>query len=141
MASFAKTVLTDTGFWYAFYDARDPYHKQAEGKGDLLETSTVLLPWPCLYETINTRFVKNTMAVRRFEALLRQGHAIRLPDEPYRELALEAVMTTVASRSMALVDMVIRIILDDINVRKHGLLTFNQRDFSDLCRKHQIEML
>jgi predicted nucleic acid-binding protein len=141
MASSAKTVLTDTGFWYAFYDARDPYHLQAEGKGDLLETSTVLLPWPCLYETFNTRFAKNRIAVRRFEALLRQTHVVRLPDEPYREAALEAVMTTVASRSMALVDMVIRLILDDANVRKDGLLTFNQRDFSDLCRKHRIEML
>jgi predicted nucleic acid-binding protein len=141
MPSFAKTVLTDTGFWYAFYNARDQYHEQAERKGNLLETSTVLLPWPCLYETFNTRFAKNTTAVRRFEALLRQPHVVRLADEPYREAALEAVMTTVASRCMALVDMVIRLILDDINVRKHGLLTFNQRDFSDLCRKHQIEML
>ena len=141
MASFAKTVLTDTGFWYAFYDGRDPYHEEAERKGHLLETSTVLLPWPCLYETFNTRFAKNTIAVRRFETLLRQAHVIRLPDEPYREIALAAVMTTVTSRSMALVDMVIRLILDDINVRKHGLLTFNQRDFGDLCRKHQIEIL
>ncbi|MGH9432556.1 MAG: hypothetical protein ACRD3T_13525 [Terriglobia bacterium] len=141
MASFAKTILTDTGFWYAFYDARDPYHTQAEEKGDLLETSTVLLPWPCLYETFNTRFAKNTIAVRRFEALLRQAHVVRLPDEPYREVALQAVMTTIAKRSMALVDMVIRLILDDIKVRKHGLLTFNQKDFDDLCRKHQIEML
>jgi len=141
MARFAKTVLTDTGFWYAFYNARDQYHERAERKTDLLETSTVLLPWPCLYETFNTRFAKNTTAVRRFEALLRQPHVVRLPDEPYREVALETVMRTVVSRSMALVDMVIRLILEDINVRKDGLLTFNPRDFSDLCRKHRIEIL
>jgi predicted nucleic acid-binding protein len=141
MAKFAKTVLTDTGFWYAFYDARDSYHTRAEAKGDLLETSNVLLPWPCLYETLNTRFAKNGIAVRRFEALLRRPHVIRVPDEPYRESALEATLTTVAVRRMALVDMVIRLILDDVNVRKHGLLTFNPRDFSDLCRKHRIEML
>lgn len=101
----------------------------------------MLLPWPCLYETFNTRFAKNTIAVRRFEALLRQPHVIRLPDEPYREIALEAVMTTVTSRSMSLVDMVIRLILDDVNVRKHGLLTFNEKDSSDLCRKNRIEIL
>lgn len=141
MASFAKTILTDSGFWYALYDARDPYHEQAQGKADLVEISTVLLPWPCLYETLNTRFAKNTIAVRRFEAVLRKAHVVRFSDEPYREAALEAVMTTAASRSMALVDMVIRLVLDDVNVRKHGLLTFNQRDFSDLCRKHKIEML
>jgi predicted nucleic acid-binding protein len=142
MPSFAKTVLTDTGFWYAFYETRDQYHEEAELKGDLLETSTILLPWPCLYEMVNTRFVtRNKIAVKRFEALLRQTHVIRLPDEPYREAALEAVTTTVESRSMALVDMVIRLILDDVNVRKHGLLTFNQKDFSDLCRKHHVELL
>ncbi len=140
-ASFAKTILTDTGFWYALYDPRDAYHSQAEKREDILQTSTLLLPWPCLYETFNTRFAKNRMAVRRFEALLRQPPVVRLPDEPYREAALEAAITSAASRSISLVDMVIRLILDDISVRKHGLLTFNQKDFSDLCRKHRIEML
>ena len=139
---FARTVLIDTGFWYAFYDDRDQFHEQAERKGDLLETSTLLLPWPSLYETINTRFVnRNRIAVRRFESLLRKPQVILLPDEPYREAALEAVLGTVESRGMALVDMVVRLILDDVNVRKHGLLTFNHRDFSDLCRKHRVEML
>jgi len=142
MPMFARTVLIDTGFWYAFYDDRDQFHEQAERKGDLLETSTLLLPWPSLYETINTRFVnRNRIAVRRFESLLRKPQVILLPDEPYREAALEAVLGTVESRGMALVDMVVRLILDDVNVRKHGLLTFNHRDFSDLCRKHRVEML
>jgi len=142
MPRFARTVLIDTGFWYAFYDDRDQFHEQAERKGDLLETSTLLLPWPSLYETINTRFVnRNRIAVRRFESLLRKPQVILLPDEPYREAALEAVLGTVESRGMALVDMVVRLILDDVNVRKHGLLTFNHRDFSDLCRKHRVEML
>jgi hypothetical protein len=94
-----------------------------------------------LYETFNSRFAKNTLAVRHFEKLLRQAHVVRLSDEPYRESALEVAIASVATRSFALVDVVIRLILDDINVRKHGLLTFNQRDFGDLCRRYQIEML
>ena len=137
----AKTVITDSGFWYAFYEPRDQYHAQARQMVDLLQSSILLLPWPCLYETLNTRFAKNKNAVRSFEILLRQPQVIRLPDEQYREAALEATITTAASRGVALVDMVIRLILEDVNVRKHGLLTFNQRDFSDLCRKHRIEML
>jgi predicted nucleic acid-binding protein len=141
MASFPKTVIIDTGFWYAFYNARDQHHQLAEQKADLLETSNILLPWPCLYETFNTRFAKNVTAVKSFEALLQQPHIVRISDISYREAALKAVLTTITSRRIALVDMVIRLILDDINVRKHGLLTFNQSDFSDLCRKHQIEML
>jgi hypothetical protein len=71
----------------------------------------------------------------------RQAHVVRLPDESYREAALEVAIANSARRSFALVDVVIRLILDDINVRKHGFLTFNQRDFGDLCRKHQIELL
>lgn len=126
MPRFAKTVLTDSGFWYALYDPRDPYHEQAQQREGLLQSSTLLVPRPCLYETFNTRFARNTIAVRRFAALLRQANVILFRDESHREAALETVVTTVASRSMALVDMVIRLILDDINVRKHGLLTFNQ---------------
>jgi predicted nucleic acid-binding protein len=143
MPSFAKTLLADSGFWYALYDERDQYHTEAAQKDHLLESTNVVVPWPCLYETFNTRFAKNKIAVRSFETLLRRAHVVLLTDEPYREAALEAAvsMALVGSRSIALVDMVIRLILDDINVRKHGLLTFNQRDFSDLCRKHQIEML
>ncbi len=143
MPSFAKTVVVDTGFWYALYDAGDQYHAQAEEKDHLLQTANVLLPWPCLYETFNTRFARNKMAVTRFGVLVRQAHVVLLRDEPYREFALEAAISTalIGRRHIALVDMVIRLILEDVNVRKHGLLTFNPRDFSDVCRKHQIEML
>ena len=143
MADFANTVLADTGFWYAFYDTRDQYHADAEEKGHLLQSTNVLIPWPCLYETFNSRFAKNKMAVRSFDTLLRQTHVKLLTDELYREAALETSfrMALVGSRNIALVDMVIRLVLDDPNVRKHGLLTFNPRDFSDVCRKHRIEML
>jgi hypothetical protein len=44
-------------------------------------------------------------------------------------------------RPISLVDMVIRYILDDVNIRKDCLLTFNRRDFVDVCRKRQIEIL
>jgi predicted nucleic acid-binding protein len=70
MSSLGKTVLIDTGFWYALYNGRDQYHEEAEKKADLLETSTILIPWPCLYETFNTRFAKNILAVRQFEKIL-----------------------------------------------------------------------
>jgi hypothetical protein len=64
-----------------------------------------------------------------------QTHVVRLPDEPLPGSTLEALVTTVASRSVALVDVVIRVTLDDVNVRKHGLLTFHQRGFSDFLQE------
>jgi len=143
MASFGKTVLADTGFWYALYNPRDDNHAAAEGKSDLFLTTNVLIPWPSLYETFNTRFAKNKIAVRSFEALLRQTHVELLPDEPYREAALQAALASAltGARDLSLVDMVIRLILDDINIRKHGLLTFDQKDFIDICAKRNLELL
>lgn len=92
--------------------------KEAEEKPDYLETATELVPWPSLNETVNTRFAKNAIGIKRFEALLRRKHVAGISDEPCREKALEAVFRTAGLRSMALVDMVIRLILDGINVRK-----------------------
>jgi hypothetical protein len=98
MSNFGKTVIIDTGFWIAFYNARDQYHVETEKKADLLETSTILVPWPSLYETFNSRFAKNTLAARHFEKLLRQTHVVRLSDEPYRESALEVAIAGVNRR-------------------------------------------
>ena len=143
MSRFAKAVLIDTGFWYALYDPRGRYHAQAVSREDTLQSADVLLPWPCLYETFNTRFANNRLASQRFEIFLRQPHVLRISDEPYRDAALEAAFdaSVRGERSLALVDMVIRLILDDVTVRKHGILTFNPGDFADLCQKHQIEMI
>ena len=109
----------------------------------MLLTTNVLIPWPSLYETFNTRFAKNKIAVRRFQSLLRQPHVELLRDEPYRETALRAALTHAleSERNVALVDMVIRLVLDDVNVRKHGLLTFDRSVFVDICARRRVELL
>ena len=141
--NFAKTIIVDSGYWYALYSPRDQYHSEAQEKESFLQTRNVLIPWPSLYETVNSRFVKNRIALWNFETFLRLPHVIRLSDDQYREAALEASleMALIRARNIALVDMVIRLILEDTNVRKHGLLTFNPADFTDVCWQHQIEML
>lgn len=143
MPNFAKTVLTDSGYWYALYNPRDSYHPEALRKNSNLTQANIIVPWPCLYETFNTRFAKNIMAVRQFEAFLSGPQVVLLNDAPYKDAALEATFKSSISgaRAIALVDMVLRLILEDINVKKHGLLTFNPSDFADLCRKYHIEMV
>jgi hypothetical protein len=143
MPSFIKTVLADTGFWYALFDPRDQYHARAAEREGLLRQSTILVPWPSLYETFNTRFAKNAIAVRGFQALLRQANFLLLEDEPYRRVALDDAFRLALDRQrpIALVDVVVRLMLDDVQLRKHGLLTFNPGDFGDVCRKHHIEIL
>jgi predicted nucleic acid-binding protein len=143
LARFATTLLVDSGFWYALYDKTDQHHAAAREKSDLIESANILILWPVLYETFNSRFAKNKVTLRSFERLLRQAHVSLLPDDNYREAALDACFSLALnqSRTIALVDMVIRLIVEDRRVRKHGLLTFNPRDFNDVCLRHQVEIL
>jgi predicted nucleic acid-binding protein len=137
------TLLVDTGFWLAFYDGREAEHKLAQTKFEIIDKARLIVPWPILYETLYTRFIKNPISVNRFDLLLKKPTTEILDDVSYRNQALHATISGSQNRlrAISLVDMVIRFILDDRNVRIEALLTINQKDFGDICRKRQIEML
>jgi len=141
LANSRKNILIDTCFWFALFDRHDSYHQRALALESIMDSAVILLPWPCLYETVNTKFVKNINAIKGFESLLRQRNVTFVADEPYRVAALDAVLKTAESRAMALADMVIRFIIDDENLRTDALMSFNHRDFADICRRRQIEFL
>jgi predicted nucleic acid-binding protein len=88
--------MVDTGYWYAICDPRAMNHQAAATRFTEFERHGIILPWPCLYETL---------------------------------------------RTMSLADMVMRLMLEDVNIRVNGLLTFNRKDFHDVCRKRGLEML
>jgi predicted nucleic acid-binding protein len=139
-----RTVLVDTGFWFALYDARDKQlHAVASTKASMIQRLQVVFPWPVLYEALNTRFVKNSIGMLAIEALVKSPRAILIDDKTYRTGALDATLREFRNRSRALslVDMVIRFILDDPNIKIDGLLTFNEEDFADICRKRRIQIL
>jgi len=138
----AKYVLLDTGFWYALYDSRDMHHEEAMILADERALDNFMLPWPCLYETLNTRFVRRREWLRSFRGLVRRQNVRMLADGPYRERALASVLEQGrASICLSLVDTVIREILRDLSVRVDAIVTFNDRDFADLCAKRNIEMV
>jgi hypothetical protein len=89
------------------------------------------------------RFVKNSMAVARYEAFMRDCDVQRIDDAPYRDGALTQTIAAArdGKRSIALVDMVIRFMLDDVNVRSNYLITFNKKDFLDVCNRRRVELL
>lgn len=143
MPDFPRAILADTGFWFALYDSHDQFHRVAceiNSKLDL-DRVKILLPWPSLYETLNSRFVGHSTAMSGFTRLLLRPQVVRLSDCGYREKSIETVIQSWRKRPLSLVDMVIRAMLDDRNIIKHGLLTFNHRDFADICRKNRIELI
>lgn len=137
----AKKILLDSGFWYALFDERDKYHNQVQSALDGLTFHTWLLPWPTLYETLNTRFVRRATWMLSFQSLLNKTSVYRLDDISYREIALGNLFLAEQKREFSLVDLVIREMLKDERLEINALLTFNPGDFFDLCQKRRIELL
>ncbi len=136
----AGTILIDTGFLFALYEPRDEHHLDAVAKSNLLDLRPVILPWPVLYETVNTRFSRRRATMAQFAALVRQAGTELLDDEGYRADAYRTVVSS-ASRPLSLVDAVLRAVVDDPNVPVQAMLTFNARDFADVCRRNAVQLL
>jgi len=139
----ANTVVVDAGYWYALFDSRDALHTKADAKASHIESLTVVFPWPTLYETLGTRFVKNRLGIDRLARVLKQSNVRFIDDSPYRDAALEATLreARIGKRSISLCDMVIRLMIEDVNIRIDAILTFNEKDFSDVCRSAKVEIL
>ena len=138
----AKNLLVDTGFWYALYDIRDSCHEEARRLADILDRSNLILPWPCLYETLNTRFVKRRDWLDGFFEFCGHSTTVRLSDEPYRDKALAKVFKSPAPwMSLSLVDWIIRLAIEDRNLRIDAMVTFNPKDFFDICHPRRIELI
>ena len=138
-----EVLLVDSGFFFALFDPRDSHHAAAIEMQEWLEQLSVVIPWPILYETINTRFVRRPTTIERFESILRRPDTELLDDSRYRRDAYEETFA-LARRgygARSLVDSVLCAILADVNVRISAMLTFNERDFASLCGSRGVEFL
>jgi predicted nucleic acid-binding protein len=138
-----NNILIDTGFWIALYDSRDSFNVVANDMFEYLALGNVIIPYPSLYETINTRFVKNRLGMKSFKMLLERTNFQLLDDADYKEFALESTFDFAynSNRSLSLVDMVIRQMLADERLKIDHLISFNQGDFVDICTRRNIRML
>ncbi|MBF0509705.1 MAG: hypothetical protein HQK57_12375 [Deltaproteobacteria bacterium] len=140
--SFGHKVIVDTGFWIALFDPRDRRHDEAVVKKSVLSKLSIVLPWPCLYETLRTRFVKNLSGVKSLEEFLGRPNISLVDDDYYKKRAYELTIKGASKgRTISMIDMLIRLMLDDKELRITHLLTFNEKDFVDVCRIRQIELL
>jgi len=136
-----NNIIIDTGYWYALFDARDEYHLEANELADYLDLGNILIPYPTLYETLNTRFSKRTEWMTEFKKIIERDNVTLINDADYKESALNLTFesTILENRPISLVDTIIRIMLDDNNLKIDYLLSFNPGDFFDICQKRRIE--
>lgn len=142
-ANVNRLVLADTGFWIALYDPRDQYHRVANQIMDQLALGTFLFPWSLFYELLRTRFVRRPGWVESFRRVILHQRITILDDIDYRGSALNQTIELAsgglgANRGISLVDMVIRLVLEDPKRRVGELITFNAADFSEVCTRRRI---
>ena len=137
-----RRLLVDTGFFFALFNEKDQYHASACNLSKWLDNLSIILPWPVLYETVNTRLSRRPIDLVRFKAIVELQDTVLLDDSPYRSESYKTVMTPTRRGSpLSLVDAVLRAIVEDVNVPVEAMLTFNHRDFADICSKHNVELL
>jgi len=139
----AKIVLTDACFWLGLVDPKDQYHEMSNTVAELIEGYQIIFPWPCLYETISTHLSRRRDRLLYLEEFIKKPDIILFDDGNYKDNALEEVfkLNKTSGHTYSLTDSVIREILRDIDVRVNYLVTFNSRDFIDVCQLRQIEIL
>jgi len=137
----AKSILIDSGFWYAFFNQRDQHFTNAHNLyEDHLYLHTLILPWPTLYESLNTRFSRRIIWIKEFSKIITRHEIFFVDDSGYRKPALDTFLLP-KDKPFSLVDIVIRNILEDNSLKIDAIVTFNEQDFSDICYKRQIKIV
>lgn len=136
----AKNIVADSGFWFGLFNPRDEHHASACSIEISLSTHSIVIPWPSLYETLNTRLIRRQTERLRFNSYLKRESTVLLEDAGYKAKSLEYVLGQ-RSTTYSLVDHVIRSMLEDSNVRIDAIITFNPSDFIDVCQVRGIEIV
>ena len=147
-----KSISVDAGFLIGLYDESDQFHlKAAEYFLSFFDSTRnrLLIPWPVLYETVSTRMVKNRKGLalleRDWKLLRGQGRLELLPDTQFRDAAIDECFEELGKpnphyRSLSAVDRVLRKMLSDVNIQIHAFVTFNPKDFRDVCIRFGCEL-
>src|ERR1035437_4158842 len=108
-------IIIDTGFWIALLDPKDFDNKdEAERIAEEIKDEDLIIPFPTLYEFVNSRLSRRDSKIQ-FETILNRTNIVRLSDTEYKEKALENFFLKSNSEyyDVSLVDEVIKLIIDD----------------------------
>jgi predicted nucleic acid-binding protein len=137
-------ILVDTGVWLALCDSNDGTvdEDKLEEIYSKIKPHSIVIPWPVAYETLRTRFVRNRLAMERFEREIKSPGIVLFDDAPYRDEAINLCLESSLRRGrpMSMVDCLMRLVLEDPATKISYLVTFNLKDFADVCRARRIEL-
>ena len=121
-------VLIDTGFWIALYNpAKDPLLSiDAERIKEDIEQENIIIPFPTLYEFVNSRFSRKESVIE-FEKLLARPNIELVDDTLYKQEAISRFFERhrYSYSDLSLVDEIIKLILHDSYKRIDYIVTFD----------------
>ena len=127
-----KRILVDSCVWFACFDKTDSNHCCADKILKVLNLHDIIVPYPTLYETINTRFAKNIYGqMNRLFGFINNPSKVHLVDDTaYRERARSIIFSNInKGKPYSLGDMIIRLMMEDVSLGPFAVLTFNVGDF------------
>ncbi len=142
-----SVFLCDSCFVIALADNTEPMHKNS---CDYLNSHKVghyfLIPYPSMFETLSERMVANPLAMIRLSQIFLNNTDVNvayISDSRYRNVSLFECMNDRKNidRHLSFVDTIIRNMVKSRNIRKDGLITFNDDDFKDVCTQNGVELI
>ena len=136
-------ILVDSGFWIALYTPKDENYLKATEIVDSLENNEIVIPWPTLYEFVNTRLARRKENLFAFQRFLLKPNIRKISDENYKVKALQNVFDLNISHhtSISLVDEILRLMILDDTLNINFLVTFNESDFEYPCQLSNVLIL
>ncbi len=110
---------------------------------DLITDHSIIVPWPLGYEILRTRLVRNRIALSRIESDFKSRKIVWVDSSIYNEEALELTFNSITARRhpISMVDYLLRLMLDDSNLKIDWLATWNTKDFIDICQARSIQII
>jgi len=121
-------ILIDTGFWIALYDPKENLQQAliAEKIAEEIEDENIIIPFPTLYEFINSRLSRREAKIQ-FERILKKTNVKLLSDQIYKETALENFFSNSKydHTDISLVDEILKLIILDPNIKIDYIASFD----------------
>lgn len=142
-----SAFLCDSCFIIALADNSEPMHRDScnyvnsHKKGHYY-----LIPYPSMFETLSQRMVDNQSAMALLEQMFLKNpdiNIVYISDKRFRDVSLAECLNDSQNihRHLSFVDTIIRNMVKSKNIRKDGLITFNDNDFRDVCTQNHIEII
>lgn len=141
--------MVDSGFILALYKNEGEQTKRVRHTFEKIisaSESVLVLPWPIMYERLNSEFVANKGWIKRFNFdwnNLKRARKVEYADDaPFREACRKELLGLSPERSgrfkaLSLADRILMDLIDDHSRNIEALLTLDLAGFGGFCSKNR----